>query len=47
MEMSTVESIKTKIQLNVIIIGAGIGGLCAATVSIHLKIGCVWNRSCK
>ncbi len=36
--MDTVENIKAKIRLNVIIIGAGIGGLAAATVSINLRI---------
>jgi ribulose 1,5-bisphosphate synthetase/thiazole synthase len=33
--MDSVENIRAKIPLNVIIIGAGIGGLAAATVSIE------------
>jgi ribulose 1,5-bisphosphate synthetase/thiazole synthase len=35
--MNAVEKIKAHIPLDVIIIGAGIGGLAAATVSINLK----------
>ena len=35
--MSSVENIRAKISLDVIVIGAGIGGLAAAVVSIRMN----------
>lgn len=36
--MAHIDSIKTKISLNITIVGAGIGGLAAAIVSIIISV---------